>query len=245
MSKREKKEQSKAKKIYNIISTVIVAVVFVFLVVIVSLMMWQRKSGGDSSIFGYYIFDVVTDSMSGTIEQGEVIVSKKVEDAESLKAGDIITFIAPSGQLKGRNITHRIVEVVRAEDGSVLYFKTKGDNPSVGIDEWRLSPSNIKAVYLHKSVFIGGLRRFLSHWYGYVLLIALPLCIVGILLIVGYVRDRLEKENAANAEKKVALDDMSEEQKRKLLEDYLKSDKPSDERAEEDDARRDSDGKTE
>ncbi len=218
--------RSKAKKVYNIVSTTVIALVFVFLVVAVALLLWQRKSGGDSSLFGYYMFEVVSDSMSGTLEKRDVIIAKKLdaEGIKSLKEGDIITFIAPQGPLKGQNITHRIIGVALSEeDGSVLYFSTKGDNKNVGADEWRLSPSNVKAKYVRKSAFVTGLRKFLSHWYGYVVLIALPLCIVVVLIAVGYVRDRLAKENAAAAPQKLSVENMSDEDKQKLLRDYLSS----------------------
>lgn len=82
-----KKNISKAKKIYNVVSTVVVALIFVFLVALVALMLVQKKNGGETEIFGYYVFDVLTDSMSGTIEKGEVIVSKKVENKYALKVG--------------------------------------------------------------------------------------------------------------------------------------------------------------
>jgi len=222
MSKKE--NVSKAKKIYNVVSTIVIAIVFVFLIVIVSVMLWQRKSGGDSSLFGYYMFEVVTDSMSGYIEPGEVILAKKVENVNALKEGDIITFIAPSGDLKGNNVTHRIVEVERDENGNVMWFRTKGDNPNVGIDNWQLKPEQVKAVYIRKSTFITGLREFLSHWYGYVLIIALPLTLVGVLIIVGYVRDRVEaerkKQNAVDAS---VIDNLSEEERQKLIDDIRKS----------------------
>lgn len=210
-------EVSKTRKIYNIVSTAIVAVVFVFLVVIVSLMLVQRKSGQDSKVFGYYMYDVLTDSMSGTIEPGDVILAKAVDDKYALKEGDIITFIAPSGPFKGDNITHRIVRVER--DGDKIYYCTKGDNPNVGEDSWLLSPEAVKAKYVKKAVVIGGLRRFLTHWYGYILLIALPLTVVGVLIIVGAVRDRYAKEKE-NAE---AVANMTDEQKAKLLEELLRS----------------------
>ena len=76
---------------------------------------------------------------------------------------------------------------------------------------------SVKAKFLRKSPFIAGFRRFLSHWYGYVLLIALPLLIVGVLFIVGYVKDKI----AAESEKATSLDDISAEEKQKLLEAYL------------------------
>ncbi len=220
MSKSEKKNLSKAKKIYNIVTTVITAVVFVFLVVVLSLTISQRNSGGDASIFGYHVYEVITDSMSGTIEAGEVIISKKVDNVNELAVGDIITFVAPSGPLRGRNETHRIIEVARNEDGSVQYFRTKGDNEQYA-DNWKLNPSAVKAKFLRKSPFIAGFRRFLSHWYGYVLLIALPLLIVGVLIIVGYVKDKVAAESEER--KQPSLDGMSDEEKKKLLESYLAS----------------------
>lgn len=214
-------DKPKAKKIYNIVSTACVAVIFVFLVVVVSLLLVQRKSGGDSKIFGYYMFDVVTDSMSGTIEPGDVILSREIEDKTALQVGDIITFTAPSGPFAGYNITHRIVEVER--DGDEIFYRTKGDNPEVGRDDWRLTPDAVKAKYVRKAVLIGGLRRFITHWYGYVLLIALPLTVVGVLIIVGAVRDKYAAEKKRAVVSGDAVDDMTDEQKKQLLEELLRS----------------------
>ena len=213
-----KKNITKAKKIYNVVSTVVVALIFVFLVTLVSLMLVQKKNGGETEIFGHYLFDVLTDSMSGTIEKGEVIVAKKVDDVYALKVGDIITFTAPSGVLKGYNETHRIVEIVYGEDGKVKGYKTAGDklyNGSVKVDDWQLPPENVKAIFVRKSAFIGGLKSFLSHWYGYVVIVVVPMCCVFALVIAGFVRDRLALEKGK--EPKATLADLSDEEKKKLL----------------------------
>ena len=213
-----KKNITKAKKIYNVVSTVVVALIFVFLVTLVSLMLVQKKNGGETEIFGHYLFDVLTDSMSGTIEKGEVIVAKKVDDVYALKVGDIITFTAPSGVLKGYNETHRIVEIVYGEDGKVKGYKTAGDklfNGSVKVDDWQLPPENVKAIFVRKSAFIGGLKSFLSHWYGYVVIVVVPMCLVFALVIAGFVRDRLALEK--EKEPKATLADLSDEEKKKLL----------------------------
>lgn len=223
-SKKDKEEKpiSKSKKIYNVVSTVIVALIFVFLVVVVAFMLVQRKEGKDVSIFGYYTFNVLTDSMKDTIYPGDVIIGKEV-DPQTLEQGDIITFIAPSGQLAGRNITHRIYEVHRGEDGKIDYFKTKGDNAKV--DEWHLDPSAVKAKYVKTSKFITGFRKLLTKWYGYVVLIVLPLCVVFALVIAGFVQDKvaLEKEKKNDEDKQKLLDNLSDEEKQKLLESYLNS----------------------
>lgn len=210
-------EISKAKKIYNAVSTAIVALIFVFMVIVVAVMLVQKSSGGESKIFGYYMYDVLTDSMSGTIEPGDVIMCKAVDDVNSLQVGDIITFKAPNGNF---NETHRIVEIARNDDGTVKYFKTKGDNAKA-VDNWQLDPQNVKAKYVKKSVFVGGLRKFMSHWYGYVVVVVIPLCIVFALIISSVVKDKLalEKQNEKE-ESKIALSDISEEDKKKLLENY-------------------------
>lgn len=215
-------EISKAKKIYNAVSTAIVALIFVFMVVMVAVILVQKSSGGESKIFGYYMYDVLTDSMSGTIEPGDVIMCKAVDDVNSLQVGDIITFKAPNGNY---NETHRIVEIARNDDGTVKYFKTKGDNAKA-VDNWQLNPQNVKAKYVKKSVFVGGLRKFMSNWYGYVVVVVIPLCIVFALIISSVVRDKLALEKGKeNEEGKITLSDISEEDKKKLLENYINVDK--------------------
>ena len=215
-------EISKAKKIYNAVSTAIVALIFVFMVVVVAVILVQKSSGGESKIFGYYMYDVLTDSMSGTIEPGDVIMCKAVDDVNSLQVGDIITFKAPNGNY---NEAHRIVEIARNDDGTVKYFKTKGDNAKA-VDNWQLNPQNVKAKYVKKSVFVGGLRKFMSNWYGYVVVVVITLCIVFALIISSVVRDKLALEKEKEKEEgKITLSDISEEDKKKLLENYINVDK--------------------
>ena len=215
-------EISKAKKIYNAVSTAIVALIFVFMVVVVAVILVQKSSGGESKIFGYYMYDVLTDSMSGTIEPGDVIMCQAVDDVNSLQVGDIITFKATNGHY---NETHRIVEIARNDDGTVKYFKTKGDNAKA-VDNWQLNPQNVKAKYVKKSVFVGGLRKFMSNWYGYVVVVVIPLCIVFALIISSVVRDKLALEKEKEKEEgKITLSDISEEDKKKLLENYINVDK--------------------
>lgn len=216
---KEKKPISKAKKIYNVVSTIAVALLFVFLVVVVAVMLIQRSNGAETSIFGYRLYDVLTDSMSGTIEPGEVIICKELDDVNELKVGDIITFLAPNGNY---NETHRIIEIVRNDDDSISYIRTQGDN-SPAPDNWQLNPANVKAKYVRKSAFIGGLRGFLSKWYGYVVIIVIPMCFVIALVIGSFVKDKIALDREERKLEGVNLENISEEDKRKLLEIALAS----------------------
>lgn len=214
-----KKQQ--AKKIFNVITTVIFAVVFIFLVVIVVFSVIQRKEGKDVKIFGHYMFVVMTDSMTPTIEPKEAIWCKAPEDGDIVE-GAIITFTAPSGVLKGQNETHRIEKIEYDESGNIAKIYTKGDKEGLPIDDWILEESDVKAVYVRTMPLISGIMRFVLEkpFIAYVVLIALPLIIVAILFIVGFVRDRLKKEKSE--EDKPKLDDLSDDDKKKLLENYLK-----------------------
>lgn len=214
-----KKQQ--AKKIFNVITTVIFAVVFIFLVVIVVFSVIQRKEGKDVKIFGHYMFVVMTDSMTPTIEPKEAIWCKAPEDGDIVE-GAIITFTAPSGVLKGQNETHRIEKIEYDESGNIAKIYTKGDKEGLPTDDWILEESDVKAVYVRTMPLISGIMRFVLEkpFIAYVVLIALPLIIVAILFIVGFVRDRLKKEKSE--EDKPKLDDLSDDDKKKLLENYLK-----------------------
>ena len=214
-------QKTKAKKILNVTTTVLFAVVFIFLVVIVVFSVVQRKAGKDVKIFGHYMFVVMTDSMTPTIEPKEAIWSKAPEDGDIVE-GAIITFIAPSGVLKGQNETHRIERIEYNTDGSISKIYTKGDKKGLPTDDWVLSEEDVKAVYVRTMPLISGIMRFVIEkpFVAYVVLIALPLILVAGLFIAGFVRDRLKKEEKEE-EDKPQLDTLSEEDKKKLLEDYL------------------------
>jgi signal peptidase len=225
--------KDKFKKIYNAASGVITALLFVFMVFIVVIVVVQKKNGQEIRLFGYGMYTVITESMEDTIMVGDVILTKDTENAEDLREGDIITFIAPSGQLKGYPVTHRIFSVEYNSDGSVKYFKTAGDNTyggdSVKVDAWQLSPNQVRGVYVRTLSGMTNLYAFMSTWYGYFVVIGLPLIAVAGLFIAGFVKDRLkiEKEKAqafaqtAKSDVKIEISDLSEEEKRKLLEEYL------------------------
>lgn len=73
--------------------------------------------GGDDT------FIVTSDSMSPTIESGDVIVTREVSP-EEIESGDVVTFHDGSESNRGY-VTHRVVDVVE-EDGE-RYFQLQGD----------------------------------------------------------------------------------------------------------------------
>jgi len=236
-----KLSKEKSKKIYNIVSTIVVALIFLFLVCVVGVLLVQRFSGNETTVAGYSMFEVLTDSMEPTIMTGDIILSKKVEDVNDLKVGDVITFVAPSGRLAGYNETHRIVEIQLNDDGSIKGIKTAGDNKyggdSVKVDDWTITDmSSISAKYVKTSKFITGIKNFLGAWYGYVILIAIPLLAVLAILIVNIIKNKqaYDAEVKRVESEKVTLESMSEEDKQKLLFEYLQAKKENEEKKSDD-----------
>ena len=163
-----KETKSLAKKIFNIVWYVI----FAFVVVCLLSVGITLLRGEQPSLFGYQMYYVLTDSMTGTIDKDDVVICKKY-DGGQLQVGDIITAIV------GHNITHRIIVAPYQDEDGTWVIETKGDANSIA-DKVPVPVANVRATYVGTSGFLAGLMRFLSKWYGFATLIILPL--VGVLI---------------------------------------------------------------
>lgn len=215
--------KTKIKKIYNIFSTVIFAVVFLFFVLVIIFSMVQKNQGKDVKIFGHYMYTILTDSMVPTLNPSDVIWCKAIEEGDIVE-GAIITFVVPEGHggLSGRNDTHRIVEIERDENGNITGIYTQGDNSTVR-DNWKLTVDDVKAVMSKKLVVVSALIKFISEYrfLAYMVLIVLPLGSIAVMFGISYVREKVKEKKAETAGGEVALDDLSDEDKKKMLEEFL------------------------
>ena len=153
-----------------------------FLVIVASWLCIDKFVIGSKvpSFCGYSSLFVETGSMSGIIEEDEIIIIKKTND---YKIGDIITFIQKGDE---KPTTHRIIGY-----GSEGEYVTKGDaNPtkdSVNIKEEEILGevvTNLKIL----SLFIG----WATEGGGYIY-------IVAIILVVGigtyFIKEMKDREN--------------------------------------------------
>ena len=108
------KEKSLVKKIFGWIGTGFLTL----LVIVASWLCFDKFVLGHRvpSIFGYSSLMVATGSMSGTIEEGDLII---IKDTGDYKIGDIVTFFQDGDTIP---TTHRIYNI--DEDG---LWKTRGD----------------------------------------------------------------------------------------------------------------------
>lgn len=228
----------KRKRIVKRVIDAIGIVVFVFVVAVMGSVLVQTMRGQDPVLFGYRLYTVATGSMEPTIMTGDVIICENVKDPLTLEEGDIITFIAPAGfspaAIVGRPVTHRIVKSpFQAADG-VWYVVTRGD-ANAGEDNVPIPVSDIVGKLVSDAPALRGLMTFFSKWYGFVLMIVLPLVLVLISQIYTLVKaqaqakaekierqSQLEKDRAIEQAEKIALERLRAEQEESERQDREK-----------------------
>ncbi len=126
---------------------------------------------------------VQTESMEPTIMTGEMIWIRGVAPTD-VNVGDIITFNIPETLVKAglaneaTTITHRVVEVIYAEDGTVTY-KTKGDNNAVE-DMWTVTSDMLVGRYEMDIPYLGPAFTAIRTPMGIVTALAVIILIIGL-----------------------------------------------------------------
>lgn len=122
-------------RVFKIIFRVLAIIVGVFL--LLSVDAWMQVNlfkKNYASLFGYSIFNVVTGSMSGTIEINDYVI---VKQTDNVQIDDIVTFTS-----NGELITHRLVQI---SGGNYI---TRGDANTA--DDYSISKKDIvgKVVFV-------------------------------------------------------------------------------------------------
>lgn len=218
--------KQKISKILNIVVDIIVVLILVVSVFVATLSI-TSKSSGVPNIFGIAPLSVQSGSMSGTFEVGDLIFCKVTNDPSiKYEKDDIVTFPIEIQGVDTLN-THRIVDVI--EDDNNTYYQTKGDNKDTNpvADEQLQTSATIVAEYT--GVKIGGLGTvlsFLRTQLGFFLCVLLPMIIFFlyeavrvVLNVIAYNKEKALEE----AKTAVASSELTDEQKKKAIEEYLAS----------------------
>lgn len=149
----KKKTESAARKRlgkgFDIALTAIIMLILGFCIYVL-----VNASGGKAvSVFGKSVLYVETGSMEPSLHVGDYILVEKT-DIKELKKDDIISFYSDDPDIKGRIVTHRIVEVL--DNG---HFVTKGDANTIN-DTDNADPDKIIGKYVGKSRFFIWMSSF-------------------------------------------------------------------------------------
>ena len=122
------------------------------------------------SVLGVTPLAVLSGSMSGTIEAGDLIFVSQTTP-ETLETGDIIAYMSD-----GSVVTHRITAIGTGENGT-MQFTTKGDANNTA-DEEPVTADQLVGVYGGRLPGVGDFALFLRQPLGMLLFIAVPVAVI-------------------------------------------------------------------
>lgn len=145
------KNRKITKKIFKRVILIILIILFV-----VNLILSFEEN---THILGFYMFNIVSESMEPTFFKDDLVVVKKIE-VSNLQKGDIITF-----RQEDRIISHRIVKII-IEKGEKKFI-TKGDNNEVQ-DKDSIEINNIYGKVVFSIPKIGKLIHYIQNSRGFI-----------------------------------------------------------------------------
>ena len=218
------------KKIGSITLDVLIVIVFIISILVVIASVTAKRDNGQANVFGYTVNSVQTDSMEPKINEGDLIISKVITDANrekmipSLQKDKIVSFYDNIREGKKILITHRIVEV--QDNKSIPTYVTWGDNRvSAPAPDVPITINEIQSVYLFRIPLLGHFIDFLKTPLGFIICLVLPLLsFIGwqaYKLIVLFFKSK-QAELAEEAESiKKSKGEISEEEKNAIIAEYL------------------------
>ena len=216
-------KKGKAKRVFKYITDVISWTCLCILILIGALLVWYfisakiYASKGEKYTPYFSLYTIISPSMEPNIKVYDVILDTRVDDVNTIKEGDIITFISSGNLSSGMTITHRVVEVLHTDEG--LRFRTKGDNNQTA-DGALVIPENVLGKTLLRIPMLGRIQFLLASKGGLLIFILIPA--VGIIVYdiiklfrVKDVSDKVEEVIQDKPEDKVLEEQKMIEENRK------------------------------
>ena len=166
------------KKFLNIAKRVFVGLVVALAVgmMIFTVISVTTFNKNDRSLFGYKMYIVNTDSMAATdFDAGSLIFVKDVKP-ETLKEGDIITFLSQDPDSFGKTVTHKIRRLTTDAEGTPG-FVTYGTTTDTD-DKTIVTYTYILGKYQSHIPHLGTFFNFLKTTQGYFICIFTPFMLI-------------------------------------------------------------------
>ncbi|MCR5123409.1 MAG: signal peptidase I [Ruminococcus sp.] len=206
------------KVIANVLSWVVLILALLITIIVFS----SERNNGVANLFGYIPLTVESDSMLPTFEKGDLIFCREVDDLNSLKEGDVITFWTIIDGKRVKN-THRIIGINQAENSRS--FVTRGDANPLDDDMPAYAGDVIGKWTEFKLEGFGTAMSFLRTKTGFFVCIIIPMAIFFLFELYKFIVTLIEVKRPAAEE----IDE--EEIKRRAVEEYLAAQKAKEEAA--------------
>lgn len=174
-----KKNKNKIKGAIHFVSATISWTIFALLLICLVLLLYYFISTklyaakGNKFEPAFSLYTIISPSMVPNIKVYDIVVNTKVDKAENIKIGDVITFISKSPECMGATVTHRVVSISKDTNGNISY-QTKGDNNLIA-DSASVTFDRIIGKVSFKIPQLGRIQIFLannSRWMMVLFLVA-------------------------------------------------------------------------
>lgn len=129
------------------------------------------KKNPNSTLPRFGLYTIISPSMEPKIKVYDTVVTVSV-NPESIKIGDVISFISTSSISRGLLVTHRVINITTASNDEIA-FQTKGDN-NLTADSAVAMASNLVGKVIFKIPQLGRIQFFISQKSGWLMIVVLP-----------------------------------------------------------------------
>ena len=188
----------KENKAVKIIGNILYVLSFILVVLILLVVLIQRFSGNDIALGGIRVFYVASGSMLPEYEVGDILISMET-DPEDINVGDAVTYLGDEGDIKGRVVTHEVIEKRQNENGQYV-FVTKGTANTIADPE--ITEDQVYGKVVYRTALLSAICKLLQNIYGFYFLIIVPLAIIIAKILFNFLISRAEKreEESENEE---------------------------------------------
>ena len=191
----ENENKRTGKDILNTVVNVVLVVALIVAALCTYTSFVSASGNGVPSILGIRVFSIQTESMYPTMNPGDLIFGKGIDDMTALRPGDIITYWTVINGERVLN-THRIEEIY--DGGGFLIFATKGDK-NTGVDALTVHESEVVAQYTGVKVEgLGKVFDYLQTSTGFLVVVVIPVFLFFLFHLVQFFRVLFEYQNVKN-----------------------------------------------
>lgn len=183
------------KRIFSMLTTLLL----IMLLSIGGLMFYFNMQGqaasqrGEQYIPPFGLYTIISGSMVPNINVYDVVTAIQVDDLSKIKVGDVITFISTWDLNYGVTVTHRVVNIIKGENGD-FKFVTKGD-ANEAIDGAYVTRENLIGRVMFKLPQLGRIQFFLATKVGWFVAIFVPALAVIVWDVIKIFKLKVLKNN--------------------------------------------------
>lgn len=199
-----------AKKILKIGFKILYQILIILCLILIAIILMQKVSDSNRTIFGYRIFRVITGSMEPQYDVGVVVICKEV-DANKIKVGDDIVYLGQYGDYNGKIIMHEVVGIDKDENDNNVNFHAKGLH-SASVEDPQIEPNKIFGVVKFQSKTLTVLYELATSIYSAFIIITILVLNVFISFKTSGKNDvhKLEEHYETNKEEVEGVEDTGE-----------------------------------